>query len=236
MDTLRVYMGYDARDALAFQVASLSIRKHTKTPVTIIPLYDWELRHRKIYWRSYRVEASGQRFDDRDGKPFSTDFSFTRFCVPFLEDYGEDWVLFVDPDVMFRADIAELFDLIDPDKAVMCIKHQHHPNEIDKMAGLMQTHYRRKNWSSLMLMKPDRCSQLTPFAINNSSGGQLHAMTWIDDDLISALPEAWNWLEGSSDPKIDPKMVHYTRGTPDLPGYNNVAFADEWREHVARLT
>lgn len=232
---LKVFMGYDARDALAFQVASLSIRDHASNAVEIIPLYDWELRHRKVYWRSYRVEPSGQRFDDKDGKPFSTDFSFTRFCVPWLEDYGSDWVLFVDPDVIFRADIAELFDLVDPDKGVMCVKHDHLPNEIDKMAGLMQTTYRRKNWSSLMLIKPDRCGELGPFAINNFSGGQLHAMCWIDDSLIGALPEQWNWLEGSSDPAIDPKMVHFTRGTPDLPGYLNVPYADEWRGLVARL-
>lgn len=226
----RIYVGFDARDRVAFEVAKASIRsEHLTQDVEIVPLYDWELRYRKLYWRSYFVDERGQRWDNKDGKPFSTDFSFTRFCVPMLEEFGDEVVMFVDPDVMFRADIHELFDLWDDKFGVMCVKHKHRPAEAEKMAGLLQTSYKRKNWSSLMLIKPSRCQTLTPYLVNNATGSQLHAMTWIANELIGSLPVAWNWLEGASDPNIDPKMVHFTRGTPDLPGYENVPFADEWR-------
>ena len=29
--------------------------------------------------------------------------------------------------------------------------------------------------------------------------------------------------------ELNPKAVHFTRGTPDMPGYENVPYADEWR-------
>jgi hypothetical protein len=29
--------------------------------------------------------------------------------------------------------------------------------------------------------------------------------------------------------KVDPSVVHFTEGYPDMPGYENVPFADEWR-------
>jgi hypothetical protein len=51
---------------------------------------------------------------------------------------------------------------------------------------------------------------------------------------IGALPECWNWLEGiSSRQEISPSAVHFTRGIPSMPGYERVAFADEWRAELA---
>ena len=54
----------------------------------------------------------------------------------------------------------------------------------------------------------------------------------LEDDEIGGLPEAWNWLEGHSDPSIQPKLVHFTRGTPDFPGYADAAYADEWHAYA----
>ena len=234
MKPVRVYMGWDARDALAYDVCRSSLLRHASVPVEIIPLKDWELRHRGVFWRSYRTDAAGQRWDDRDGKPFSSDFSFGRFVVPMLEEYGDEWVLFMDPDMLVREDIAKLFELSAPSlDAVMCVQHKHEPPEREKMAGLnKQTLYRRKNWSSLMLMKPSRCGELTKYAVNNQSGQWLHAMNWTSDSEIGSLPEEWNWLEGWSSPDIDPKIVHFTRGTPDFEGTEDVPYADEWRGYV----
>ena len=47
-------------------------------------------------------------------------------------------------------------------------------------------------------------------------------MKWLPDELIGALPADWNWLER------EPKAVHYTRGTPNMPGYEESAFAPRW--------
>ena len=166
--------------------------------------------------------------DDRDGQPFSTNFSYTRFSVPILENYDGGWVFFNDPDMIWRADIAELVNLLDEDKALMCVRHDHRPDEAVKMDGVIQSTYPRKNWSSVMAFKPWRNTGLTKYALNNMSKEWLHGMLWLKDDEIGALPEAWNWLEGYSDPSIDPKIVHYTRGSPDMAGYEDSAYADEW--------
>ena len=65
--------------------------------------------------------------------------------------------------------------------------------------------------------------------INTWTGRQLHGFGWLTDDLIGKLPPEWNWLEGHSSMELNPKAVHFTRGTPDMPGYENVPYADEWR-------
>ncbi len=194
------------------------------------------LRRRKgVYWRPYRVDERGQRWDDRDGKPFGTDFSFTRFAVPILEADSDDWVMFCDPDFLWRADVAELLDLAEPDKALMCVKHDHRPPEMEKGVGI-QTVYARKNWSSLMLFRPSKNQALTKYWLNNQSGSWLQSMLWLEEGQIGGLPEEWNWLEGWSSPNIDPKVVHFTRGTPDMPGYEDVAYADEWWDAKHRMT
>lgn len=232
---LRVYIGYDIRDVTAYEVCRASLLRHASIPVEVIPLKDYELRAKGVYWRPYHVDERGQRWDDRDGKPFSTDFSFARFCVPLLEKDADDWVLFQDPDMLWRADIAELLALADDRYALMCVQHDHRPPETEKMGGLMQTVYGRKNWSSLMLIKPSRNLSLTPHVVNNQQGSWLHALGWLSDEDIGALPPEWNWLEGWSNPDIDPKLAHFTRGTPDLIDID-MPYAEEWRAVEARLT
>lgn len=227
---LKVFVGWDPKDADAYRVCKKSLLDHTSISVDVIPLKDWELRAQALYYRSYRVDPNGQAWDDADGKPFSTQFSFTRFAVPLLAE-DEELAVFVDPDVLFRGDIAELVTLaMDyPESAVLCVHHDHTPKEHIKMTGVLQTNYRRKNWSSVMVIRPKFC-EMTADKLNTWSGQQLHGLDWVPDSKIGKLPEKWNWLEGWSDSSIDPKLVHFTRGTPDMPGYHTVPYADEWRQ------
>ena len=231
---VKVFVGWDQRDALAYRVCEASILEHASIPVEIIPLKDWELRPKGCYWRAYRVDDRGQMWDDRDGKPFSTNFSFTRFCVPWLADYRDELVVFCDADMFWQADVAELLSQVNKDASVSFVKHDHRPVETQKMYGVLQTVYARKNWSSFMVMNPAKCRSLTPYAINNQTGSWLHSFCWIPDDEIGELPEEWNWLEGWSSPDlISPKVMHYTRGTPDMDP--NVDYADPWWAAAAKL-
>lgn len=218
---MRVYIGYDPRDHLAYRVAEHTIKERASIDIEVLPLKDWELRQKRIYWRGYRVDASGQMWDDIDGKPFSSQFSFTRFAVPALEEYGDDWVLFMDADMMIRGDIAEVLDLAGEAEgrpAVMCVKHNHQPSEGRKMDGVIQAAYNKKNWSSFMLMKPNRCHDLSLYALNNYGGGTLHGMVWAERGAIGELPPEWNHLAGYDAPGGEPKNVHFTLGTPDMDG------------------
>ena len=231
---LRCWVGWDQRDATAYEVCVRSLRAHASIPLAIEPLKHWELRQRKLYRRPYWCDEDGQMWDGVDERPFSTNFAFTRFLTPALAGYEPGLALFCDADMLWRADVAELVALAaeQPGAAVLCVKHQHQPSETIKMGGLLQSRYLRKNWSSLMVFRPDRCRTLTPHLVNHLTGGELHAMTWIADEDIGALPGAWNWLEGSSSPDVDPKVVHFTRGSPDmLPGVE-LAYADEWSSYL----
>ena len=69
---------------------------------------------------------------------------------------------------------------------------------------------------------------MTKYNLNNQNGKWLHGFRWVDDEQIGSIPVSWNWLEGSSEPEIEPDMVHFTRGTPDFKGYEDAAFASEW--------
>jgi hypothetical protein len=134
--------------------------------------------------------------------------------------------------MIFQADVFDLPH--DPAKAAFVVPHNQQPKEAQKMGGLEQTSYARKNWSSLIFMNPSRCKDLTPVEVNSKPGGWLHGFGWLDDSDIGFLDPSWNWLEGHDPlpagglPYI--KVIHYTRGTPDLPGCERVQFAQVWQE------
>jgi lipopolysaccharide biosynthesis glycosyltransferase len=133
----RIYIGWDSREDIAYQVARQSILDLATTPVEIIPLKQKELKKQELYWR------------DKD-KLGSTEFTFTRFLVPELNEF-DGWALFIDCDFVAIDDVAKLFELRNECYAVMCAQHDYTPKEGEKMDGQTQTVYPRKNWSSMML-------------------------------------------------------------------------------------
>lgn len=177
----------------------------------------------------------GVLWDNISDAPMATDFSIARFFVPILQRTG--WALFADCDFLFRADVEELFSLADDKFAVMCVQHRYVPAEFTKMDSQLQTSYERKNWSSLFLVNCD-APEVKRFSIidaNCMRGLELHRFDWLQDDsLIGALPLEWNWLAGVSPPIPEPKAVHFTLGTPDMPGYESSAYASEWRAYALR--
>lgn len=137
----------------------------------------------------------------------------------------------MDCDVLVRRDINELFDLADPTKAVMVVKHDYRPANDTKMDGQTQSTYPRKNWSSVMLFNLGHPANrdLTVEMVNSLPGRDLHRFCWLPDHLIGELPQEWNWLVGHSDRSIDPAIVHFTEGTPSMPGHENDPYSDEWQ-------
>lgn len=232
---LRILIGYDSRERAAYDVCVQSLLDHASIPLAIEPLDERLLRHAGLYRREWTYE-DGQYYDTRDRKPFSTWFSFTRFLVPALCQW-RGVALFCDCDFLWRSDVAELFALHDPSFAVQVVKHDHRPEETVKMEGQVQTKYLRKNWSSLVLWNCGHPSNLmlTPHKVSLERGQWLHAMSWTEPHEIGSLPEAWNWLEGTSSLAIDPKAVHMTRGGPWMPAWQDVAYASEWRDVAGRI-
>jgi hypothetical protein len=231
---LNIYVGYDSREQEAYQVCEYSLRKYASTDLDIRPLKHLELRKQGIFDRPWRVRETGQMVDERDGQPFSTEFSFTRFLVPHLAKRRgiEDWVMFVDCDFLFLDDVAKIFrTVVDEEKPVWVVKHQYRPSTGIKMDGCVQTTYNRKLWSSLILFncQGDFDWLLQPRLVNWMPGSYLHQFQWLKDDQIGAIPEAWNWIPHHS--PGTPKAVHFTEGMPFMPGYENEPYAELWREH-----
>ncbi len=225
---MKIFIGYDPQDHDAVNVAIQSIKENTQSDPEITLLKEWEVRKTGIFKRSYRVDENGQMWDERDGKPFSTQFSFTRFAIPAMLNYSDEWVLFMDGDMMVKGDIKEVFEMADSSYSVMCVKHNHAPEAALKMNGMLQTRYARKNWSSFMLLNPSKCRDLTVYQLNTASGGWLHGMLWVEDDKVGSLPSSWNFLAGYDDPSKPVKNVHFTSGTPDMYMAMPTPWDEEW--------
>ena len=221
-----VYVGWDSREDIAYQVCRHSLVSRASVPVDVVPIKQDELRAEGHYTRPVDPLAS-------------TEFTYTRFFVPFLTGY-QGWALFCDCDFLWLADIKGLTDLLDDRYALMCVHHDHRPPETMKMDGRKQTQYPRKNWSSLVLYNCGHPANrvLTPDVVNRESGAFLHRFQWLDDDLIGAVPETWNWLEGWSEAPAGghPNVVHFTRGGPWFDDWRDVAFGDLWLEEEKALT
>ena len=208
---IRIFLGFDPRESVAYNVLQHSIRARSSCPITICPLDRNTLKG--IYDRPRGILES-------------TDFSLSRFIVPYLSNY-EGWSVFMDSDMLCLGDVAEFANYMTLGtrwtKAVSVVKHSYSPENTTKFFGQTQTKYEKKLWSSLMIFNNALCHNLTREAVNSREGLWLHQFKWTEDDLIGSIPEEWNWIPGHS--KGEPKMVHFTEIGPWL---GPTAYASEW--------
>jgi hypothetical protein len=211
--TVRLFAGYDPREAIGFHVFVASLLDRTSAPVTIHPL------------------------DGRNLPEGTNTFTFSRFLVPWLCGF-EGRAIFADAcDMLMLADLAELDALFDPAKAVQVVRQEYKTRNPVKYVGTdMQCpnrDYDRKNWASLMLvncghaawhgMTPDRVREFAPVPT------QLLGLRWIPDEAIGFLPDAWNRLVDEGQAVEGAKLLHWTAGIPAFPHYKDAPGADAWR-------
>jgi hypothetical protein len=221
-DVVRVFIGYDSKEEVAFHVLQRSIHERSSLPVSVTPI---------------RLSQLAGTFK-RDRNPLqSTEFSFSRFLTPWLCNY-EGWAVFMDCDMIMRDDIAKLWALRDLGSAVQVVKHDYQPKEETKFHGAVQTKYEKKNWSSVILFNCAECRALTPDYVNSATGLELHQFKWLSgDDRIGEIPSRWNHLVGEYDFSDDAALVHYTIGGPYFDEYRDCDYASEWfRERDALRT
>lgn len=188
---LPVFIGYDHRQPVSFSALTHSLISTSSKPLAITPLVLGTLALRRVGL---------------------TPFTFSRFLVPRLMEH-EGWALFLDIDMMARADISDLFALADDKYSVMVVKNE-----------------KRFEWTSLMLFNCAKCQTLTPEYVATADG--LHKITWAPDEEIGELPAEWNHLVGYDPPNPNAKLVHFTQGVPAYPETKDSEFGEEWR-HVA---
>ena len=207
-----VFIGYDEGEKISYHILAESIRRNSSQPVSITPLC-----------LSNIPEFTRDKQDNQ-----STDFAFSRFMVPSLRKY-QGYSIFMDCDMMFRGDIAELWQKRNYIYSVMCCKHDYEPTQHAKFRGAKNEKFEKKNWSSMMIFNNGLCNRLTPDYVNTATGLELHQFKWLpNDDAIGTLDLEWNWLVGEYEYNKDAKNVHWTLGGPYFEDYARSDYADEW--------
>lgn len=209
---IRVFVGYDPREAVAYHVCCQSIIDNTKEQVAFYPV----------------------RGERRDG---SNDFIYARFLVPYLCGFNGS-AIFVDGDMIARGDIADLYAERRMDVGVQCVQHDYKTKHPTKYLGNKNEDYPRKNWSSVTIWNcgfyPNRV--LTPEFVGRASGEFLHRFQWLRDEQIGVLPDAWNRLVLEQEIQPTDNLLHYTIGTPCFAEYADCDGADEWHAAYRRAT
>jgi lipopolysaccharide biosynthesis glycosyltransferase len=223
-ETVPIFVGYDARESVAYHVFCQSIITHSRIPVAFHPLTLQSLR-------SQYVETHD------DG---SNAFIYSRFLVPHLMGY-KGWAIFADGDMVCRGDIEWLWNLRDESKAAMVVKHNYQTRHQRKYIGTsmetVNTSYPRKNWSSLILWNCAHPSNavLTPGYVMTQTGKTLHRFEHLKDEEIGELPKVWNWLSQEEGPKNEAQLIHFTLGVPGIKHYADCAQASYWFEALEQV-
>ena len=225
-----IYIGYDSRHSELPQISKKSIldsiEKDTGSGHCIEQIkFEPEIKFLDVskipeYTREYANQ--------------STEFTYSRFLIPYLENY-EGFSMFIDDDFIFQRSLLPMFYYLNPDDAVACIQYPQYKHDDTKFKGEVNIDYPKKLWSSLMIFNNghEDCKKLTPEAINTWTGKQLHQFEWTDK--ISKIPERYIFTEGYDDPetKWDFNGIHYTRGGPWVEGMdyshiNNLDIYKRW--------
>lgn len=221
---MKIYVGYDQREDIAFQVCEYSILKHN-THADVIPLKRDMLITNRHYNRPVDLLAA-------------TEFTLTRYLIPHLMNY-KGWALYIDCDVLCLTNIQELFDQANANYALMCVQHAPYtPKTLYKMDGKIQTSYPRKNWSSVMLWNCAHPSNrlLTPNVVNKETPKYFHGIEWLKNELIGKLDVEWNWLVGYYNSSYGvPKILHYTDGGPWFKQYRHCEYSEVWKEYLMEM-
>jgi len=99
---LQIYIGYDHRQAVSYNILQFSLFRHSSKPLALSPLVLPQLP----------ITRQGL-----------TPFTYSRFLVPWLNGF-QGWAVFLDIDFLCLADIAELFALCDDRYAAMVSKNE----------------------------------------------------------------------------------------------------------------
>lgn len=168
-----------------------------------------------------------------DGQKDGTNaFIYSRFLVPYLMGY-EGFAIFVDGDMVVLDDIAKLWALCDPSKAVQVVKHDYKTKHPRKYIGTPMesdnVDYPGKNRSSVIIWNcgHPRNRILTREFVQEAGGQFLHRFAWLAESEVGELPAEWNALALEQDISLA-SLIHYTLGAPGFSHYALCDGANHW--------
>lgn len=209
---IRLFLGFDQREAAGFHTFVQSVIEKTSVPVAITPLaYDGK---------------------QKDG---TNAFTYTRFLVPELCGFAGHAIFADGADMLCIADLAELWEMRHRRFAVQVVKHEYKTKHPRKYVGTemecANEDYPRKNWSSLTLWD---CGAIEHFhareQLRSAPGAFLHRFSWLKDELIGELPIEWNWLPDEYGVNTKAKLLHFTAGIPAIKAHMHVPHSTAWHQ------
>lgn len=212
---IRLFCGYDAREAIGFHVFAHSVIRRASKPVAVHPL-----------GQMWMPEGSNA-------------FTLSRFLVPMMCGY-EGHAIFADAcDMLCLGDIAELDALFDPQYAAQVVKHkpyktQHRTKYRGTAMECPNLNYERKNWASLMLVNCEHPAWRI-FEPEKMPATDLLTFRFLKDEEVGDLPPEWNRLVDEGQPGEDARIAHWTGGMPAFDYYHAAPAADLWHASRAEM-
>jgi len=215
-----VFIGYDAREDEAAQVAAFSLRRRATCHLRIYALEHRLLRRLGLFTRPWRIDKAGQFYDEQDTRPFSTEFSHSRFLVfdlaQRLKTQGP--CMFVDCDWLFQADVEPLLmetaksgeeiGVVDRERTLV--------DGSTKMDGMVQQNYHRKLWSAMFTFMPGAglAERFNPTDVSKATGRDLHSFLGMDDTKFWPIDPAWHFIPSLDQKPEQIKGIHYSEFSP----------------------
>ena len=162
---LNIYIGYDSNHGDLHEVNKKSILKNIQTSNGyLMKECSWEPEIKYL-------DISKLPDYNREYANQSTEFTYSRFLIPYLENY-EGFSIFIDNDFIWRKNILPLFYYLNMDDAIACIKYPQIKHDETKFDGQVNIDYPCKLWSSLMVFNNghEDCKKLTPEVVNTWTG------------------------------------------------------------------
>jgi hypothetical protein len=218
METVRIFVGFDQREALAFHVFCQSVIARASVPVAFHPIA-------KSMLSGFDGQADG-----------SNAFTVSRYLVPLLCDF-KGFAIFADGDMVCDTDIAQLWEQRPLCNAVALVKHDYKTRHNRKYIGTpmeaSNIDYQRKNWSSLMLWNCAHYGNriLTKEYVQQAPSSFLHRFQWLEDTAISTVFAGWNHLVGEDAPS-SAAIYHYTCGIPGIKHYADCHASWHWHKEL----
>lgn len=216
MSLLRVFIGFDSRQPVAFNVAQASIWRHCSRPVSITPLV----------LSTLPIQRKGL-----------TEFSVSRYLVPWLCNY-EGHALFLDGDTLCMGDIAQL--PWGSEHPVSVVKH----DTVVKAGREVDVHFERPsvmlfNCAKCAALTPDFVQTGKPHNLQwAESVGELprewNYLVGYDTNNFEKCEDEGCPQHGTDhDCRRRIKLAHFTMGLPCFEETAKDEYADQWRETAA---
>lgn len=212
---MKLFCGYDEREAVGYDVFVKSVKRRATGPVDIVRL-------------------------DSCGLPVGSNwFTLSRFLCAELCGYTGIAVYMDACDMLCLGDVSELESLADGVSAVQVVKHSYKTRNPVKYIGTdmecPNRDYTRKNWASVMLIN---CAHpawrtVTHEWLLSAPIVETLQLKFMADSDIGVIPNEWNRLVDEGQSTDGAKLYHWTAGTPFMDYYRDAPGAQEWRDEQA---